>query len=204
MSSSESKQSAPHESDITSRTLQRQNALEYSGHAIKSALVSSLLIGSVGWSGELVSSVRAQEIHSASFSYSTNTDVRQREISEDISGAQVTIVTSGKPVFVGIIAGTQSHADRPVEPFTIATITAADNYSHFQITLIRDSTLGIAGDHITSLGTGAPPPRSSSMEIPYEIYSIDLPPAGTHVYTVNVRGGGSLEIRGARLVAYEL
>ena len=45
----------------------------------------------------------------------------------------------------------------------------------------------------------------ATMEFPLSINCIDSPDAGQHVYTIRVQvAQGDVEIRGARLVAYEL
>ncbi|MGB7602728.1 MAG: hypothetical protein WBM24_20665 [Candidatus Sulfotelmatobacter sp.] len=114
------------------------------------------------------------------------------------------IITSGKPVFVGIIPETQSSGKLP-EPYTIG-LSGPSKYSYWQVMLVRDSNFELAT--ITTTYMLKPSIRSNSalsMEIPFSINTIDIPEQGSHTYTIRLLGvNGKLEIKGARLVAYQL
>jgi hypothetical protein len=123
----------------------------------------------------------------------------------EVPNVSVKIITSGKPVFVGIIPENQSSGKLP-EPFTVGLSAPQGQFSLWQVMLVRDSNFELATVTATYLLNPGLKSRSAlSMEIPFSINTIDIPEQGSHTYTIRLHGDvGKLDIKGARLVAYQL
>lgn len=111
---------------------------------------------------------------------------------QNIGGLAVTITTTGRPVFVGLIGNLGS----------AAAISAASGTTHIFIT--RDvSTI------IMQQNTGVGTDGTSSISPSSAFWTVDLTPAaGTHTYQVMARydsiSSGGSTIENTRLIAYEL
>jgi hypothetical protein len=121
----------------------------------------------------------------------------------DVPNASVRISTTGRPVFVALIPE-GSNKSPSFEPYSISAsgLTKARPASNWTIAIIRDSNVDVVAitDSI-SMSHNDP----GAIELPLSINCIDSPPAGQHVYTIRVQVvWGQVEIKGARLVAYEL
>jgi len=156
-------------------------------------------ISTVLGKSEVASSTR-KTIVASPFSFSDDqADNRER----DIPNVSVKITTSGRPVFVAIVP-----QSRPLssdwEPYSISSIggSKARPFSNWLITILRDSDFAVvASPGNLTMSSNDP----GTLELPFSINAIDTPPPGTHTYTVRVSVNlGKVEIKGARLVAYEM
>jgi hypothetical protein len=126
----------------------------------------------------------------------------------------IRLKTSGKPILVGIIP--QGDVDVVKDPYTAAVLASFSVYSAkslgvapgvtgVEIRIVRDGHV-CAGTFQLSLNTDGANPVSLS--VPVGMMTSDVPPAGMHVYTIQVRSIGAkrfyFTIAGSRLFAYEL
>jgi hypothetical protein len=114
----------------------------------------------------------------------------------DVSNLAVTIVTTGRPVFVGLIADGS---------------TNTDSYIGMQGNVYGDVTIGLSRDSSIisrqSFHTGDAGQTSYSyFKAPVSVFShVDLPPAGAHTFKVTIISVTySAFVQNARLIAYEL
>lgn len=121
-----------------------------------------------------------------------------------IDVVSVEITTSGKPVFVGVVPEVED-TTKDIDGFTVRLSAVAPYPApSWQIWIIRDSLFRVeafqpvVGVQYPFAGVDA--------EIPFNLFSIDTPPAGKHTYQIRIKGNspGSLEIKQARIVVYEL
>lgn len=116
----------------------------------------------------------------------------------DISGASITITTTGRPVFIGVQQGTQVGGNGNVflDGMNGTGLTA-------DFAILRDST-------IVSYQTYAlahPSSRTVYLTLPASyLWTIDSPSAGTYTYKLQAiqTGTGTARFQGSRLIAYEL
>lgn len=117
---------------------------------------------------------------------------------QDITSLSVTITTSGRPVFVGLMP------DSTIQSY-IGCRASASTGAGANFYLIRDST-AIAAARVEIDQASA----SSGWELlipPSSLYRIDAPSAGTYTYKAQFNistGAGTAVIQKAVLVAYEL
>lgn len=135
---------------------------------------------------------------SASFSFDS-AKLPNQDLPIELKSSSVTISTTGRPVFVGVIPEGGASQKVP-EPYTIAI--SGKFVSSWWIAILRDSNFEVAG---FAAGAGLKKETGFLVEIPFSLIAIDTPDAGTHTYVVRVaRPYKDCEIRGARLVAFEL
>lgn len=105
---------------------------------------------------------------------------------------KVTISTSGRPVFVGLIPDTSGQPSNLGSPQTVSTGGT--------VLIVRDSATTV-GNIQTSI-TAAPDPTRTYAYWPVTmIQTVDFPSAGVHTYTLQVT---TFSVNNCVLVAYEL
>ena len=140
-----------------------------------------------------------QQISSSSGSFNTSSTSYV-----DVTNLSVSITTTGRPVFVGLIP--DGTADDGSES-RIAIDTLVDGGS-FACKLVRGST-DIAS-FSASLGAEAMSGvNESQLAVPVgSLFTIEAPAAGTYTYKAQTRvssgGGGTVTVLRAKLIAYEL
>ncbi len=125
---------------------------------------------------------------SGSFSTASTTAV-------DVTNLSVTIVTTGRPVFLGLTNDTSSLSRIVVEDGN-SGVTA-------DLMIVRDSTT-IFKTRLNSNPTAA---SANLLELPPGIvFTIDAPSSGTYTYKIQALtgSGDQLDISNVKLVAYEL
>jgi hypothetical protein len=114
----------------------------------------------------------------------------------------VTITTTGRPVYVGLISSS-SVATNGTSSWIGAVGNGALQYqASLFVIFLRDSNIAASFQQtVTSGGTGMSLNSAASA-----FNTIDVAPAGTHTYTVQVSpaNGTANEVKSCRLVAYEL
>lgn len=164
------------------------------------AYMSALFLVCFGfsWGQTEVGTSTHKTVATASFSFSDNEAAQKY-----VPNASVTISTSGRPVFVAIVPQVPNSAP-DWQPYSISLIgeSKAHPFSSYAITILRDSKFAVVtGPGYIDLSDNDP----GTLELPYSINAIDSPKPGPHVYAVRVSGTqGKIEIKGARLVAYEM
>lgn len=119
----------------------------------------------------------------------------------NVTNLSVTITTSGRPVFVGMVHdGTGALVGSYIKAASTTSGTAATTY----ISMVRNATQ-IYGTTLESVvGSSLLP----SISIPAtSVYQIDMPTAGTYTYVVEARPlntGTITTVANAKLIAYEL
>jgi len=118
----------------------------------------------------------------------------------DVTNLSVTIKTSGRPVWVGIIHDGSANAG------TIGSYAIGTDITRIDVKLLRDSTA--IAEHIVKQhaanGTGIP---DNMQYIPNSvIQQIDLPPPGTYTYKIQAKlvDGDVVGVAYAKLFAFEL
>lgn len=122
----------------------------------------------------------------------------------DATSLSVSITTTGRPVFVGLIAVDSDSVNNAIYA-TAGGGVARDN-AGMRIAILRDFTL------ISSSGLVVTHPTSSvnttAIQVPpSSLYTIDAPTAGTYTYKIQVRAFFAdmvVGVRSVKLVAYEL
>lgn len=115
----------------------------------------------------------------------------------DVTNLTVTITTSGRPVFVGLIQ------DGSIFTSNLQSYNAAGTSNTTTFKIVRDST-DISISLLNSQSVGS---TTSGLTVPPSaLYSIDAVGAGTYVYKVQgkITSGASFAVQYAKLVAYEL
>jgi hypothetical protein len=156
--------------------------------------------------------VESGGLKSAPFTYS-NTVYRQDLDTTswtDLTEVILSVSGSGHPVFIGIVPVAQSAKDQSLDPYSVvlASQTSVGKGSftsaRLRIIVVRDSEqITMSFDTLGFIPTGSPLYEMAT-EIPYGLTTVDLPGAGEHKYQVKVKASGPIEIKGARLIAYEL
>jgi hypothetical protein len=157
----------------------------------------------------VIASGKSQTEHSAhktvaasSFTFSGN-GVSQATI----PNVSVSLSTSGRPIFLGIVPQVPDSSP-DWQPYSINLIGDSNfGMAGGTIAIVRDSSVVVASfsNGLTAYTRYSRPASLGSLELPPSMDAIDSAPPGTHVYTVEVSGlQGRCEIRGARLVAYEM
>lgn len=136
----------------------------------------------------------AQSSSSSSFSTSSGT-------AADVTNLSVTITTTGRPVFVGVIPDGNT-SNRCMA--TCSKASAGSNVCDFFI--VKTSTnIGVFS---LQLSVGATPAGTIYSNQPCgAIHTIDTPAAGTYTYKVQAKSGDNSTTAGltyATLIAYEL
>lgn len=129
-------------------------------------------------------------LSSGAFSTSSTTDV-------DVTNLSVTITTTGRPVFIGIVgdggAGTSQFSS-----------SSTNSTGSGLITFLRGATTL----NVFLTFTSAPGATSVSMRVPpSSFFTIDLVAAGTYTYKVQARVNDpsrTVQLENTRLIAYEL
>jgi hypothetical protein len=114
----------------------------------------------------------------------------------DVTNLSVTITTTGRPVFVGLIPNGGNTGQ--VECFGLTVTSAAANFD-----ILRDAVL-ISKHGMEIAGASANPLTS---RVPCgSVFTIDVVTAGTYVYKLQARAGTSATaiVRNCLLIAYEL
>jgi hypothetical protein len=95
----------------------------------------------------------------------------------------------------------QATGEDEAKSYTHVLTAARDSFGDWKLMLIRDSNIEVATfSYNLSMMRLSP----LSMELPLSVNTFDFPEAGSHVYSVRARlVTGSVQIKGARLVAYE-
>lgn len=117
----------------------------------------------------------------------------------DATNLTVTITTTGRPVFIGMIPGSTSGSN--VQWSTNGT---AGTSSGGAIEIQRDSTTVV---NFSMNSTGASATFLGGTSTVSAFQTIDVPAAGTYVYKIQSRANaatGTFNISNAKLVAYEL
>jgi|HubBroStandDraft_1064217.scaffolds.fasta_scaffold69087_2 hypothetical protein len=158
-------------------------------------------------SGQEASPIKAKDIRqevgqlrSVSFSFDSQVAPVAKNMLEELKDVSITIATSGRPVLVAILPENTSNVN--ADPFAI--VLTAKNISSWMITILREDGFQVASFFQQSSRFKAP---DVYLEIPFSLNAIDTPGPGSHTYTVRMQSQsveGRCQIKGARLVAYEL
>ncbi len=116
----------------------------------------------------------------------------------DVTGLSITITTTGRPVFVGIINSATG------TPATLLTRRSSGAEASSQFQILRDST--VVAQYIMSLVVGG---HASLLDLntpASSVWTIDVPAAGTYTYKVQSRvvAATSVATSYTKLIAYEL
>ena len=107
----------------------------------------------------------------------------------DVSNLAVTLATTGRPVFVGLIADGSTNS-------AYLEASTAGGGAIFFAAIVRDSTNTVA----ISQGRG----YSTYRAPPGVVYTVDTPSFGSHTYKVQAYAGNQGNVSNVRLIAYEL
>ncbi len=129
------------------------------------------------------------------FSTSSSTPV-------DVTNLTVTITTSGRPIFIGLIG----------DGTTGSSVIAVSNNSTSISGATGDVFLFNGATNIVNsrfrANVASPTPAFSALQVPVSTFSyIDVQVAGTYTYKIQAQGdslGSSLNINDSKLIAYEL
>jgi hypothetical protein len=131
---------------------------------------------------------------SGSFTDTSGTDV-------DVTNLSVSITTTGRPVFIGIIGNNNVGGSYVA---AIATNNFPAPHPSALIKFVRDSTV-ITTHLLESLISGAAGSNLSITVPPSSFFHIEVPSAGTYTYKVQANSGtGSIFVNECNLIAYEL
>lgn len=127
------------------------------------------------------------------FTTTSTTDV-------DVTGLQVTITTTGRPVVLMLIPNSTSS-----ELYAFQTVSAGQITIGFYVSIVRDGSTLNSQNIELGLNTG----NAQRFGVPLTSISLfDPVAAGTYTYKIQVRsnviGGTTVRVRDANLVAYEL
>lgn len=112
----------------------------------------------------------------------------------DVTNLSVTITTTGRPVFVGMIG----------VGGILEVINGGGTFATATYRILRDGATDIAHYQMKTSVTGA---SAVTLDLPpSSVWSIDLVPAGTYTYKIQVivASGSSANCTFANLIAYEL
>ena len=138
------------------------------------------------------------QLKSVPFSFDSQVTPVAKNMLEELKDVSITIATSGRPVLVAILPENTSKVN--ADPFAI--VLTAKNTSTWTITILREDDFQVASFRENSTRFKAP---DVYLEMPFSLNAIDTPSPGSHTYTVRMQGGdGRCQIKGARLVVYEL
>jgi hypothetical protein len=136
------------------------------------------------------------QLKAVSFSFDSNITPVAKNTLNELKDVSVTIATSGRPVLVGIFP--DNNPQNTKEPFAI--VLTSSNLSNWTITILREDGYQVAS--FSMQGVKAP---DLYLEIPFSLNGIDAPAPGLHTYTIRMQSPiGRCQVKGARLVAYEL
>jgi hypothetical protein len=120
----------------------------------------------------------------------------------DVTNLSVTITTTGRPVFVGLISdGNGANASR----LRITTTSSTNTGPTAEYAIIRDST-EITRVELSSLQASSASTKAIGCPVG-ALFVIDVPSAATYTYKVQcsaLAGGGNCTLQYAKLIAYEL
>jgi hypothetical protein len=131
---------------------------------------------------------------SGSFTDTSGSDV-------DVTNLTVTITTTGRPVFIGIIGNNNAGGS-----YVSAIATNAFPVPHpsAHIKFLRDASV-ITTHLLESIVSGAAGSNLSITVPPTSFFHIEVPAAGTYTYKVKANSGtGSIFVNECNLIAYEL
>lgn len=117
-----------------------------------------------------------------------------------VSGLSASITTTGRPVYVGLQAGTDVNAN------VIYSNGGGSDSAYIYVQFKRDGTVVAMMNQYIAVG-GASGTTGARVGIPPSAYHlIDTPSAGSYVYTVEYKtaAGDAVQFEGVKLVAYEL
>ncbi len=138
-------------------------------------------------------------ISSSSGAFSTSSTTFQ-----SVTNLSVTITTSGRPVWIGLVwDGSEAAPFVSCQQNSAAAGASPITYARFR----RGTTVISLSQMQLFVING---PTTSTPQVSYPLSSfwhLDTPSAGTYTYTMQVAGssgGESIQVRGAKLVAYEI
>lgn len=193
--------------------------------AVGTAEIADLAVGTTELADNAVTQAKraalGQQISSSCGSFSDNTGVET-----DATDLTVTITTTGRPVWLGLVDDASGGASFLVlQGIADTSFVDGDFYLYNGTTKIANPhlrslpqsltgtgvinvTVTVSGSSGTGTGTLVASGLKPSLQIPVgALWTIDVPAAGTYIYKVTVKsasGGGLIGISNAKLVAFEL
>jgi hypothetical protein len=147
----------------------------------------------------LNAATRAKKVSSARFSVSA---APSQANWIDIKESALTLVTDGRPVFLGIIPD-EPRSQEDLLPYTVTfSPTRPSGSANVYVAILRDSQYCVATFYNSAV---MPNFDDFSLKLPLSMNTMDSPPAGEHTYSLRVHmQDGKMEIKGARFVAIKL
>ena len=119
----------------------------------------------------------------------------------DVPNLTVTITTTGRPVFVGLVAGPSASSMVEIAGGYVSDVGVGGA----AVIYFLRGTDAIASPYIRAVHEGTSAGSSVRMDLPASAFcTIDRPPAGTWTYKVQCLSPYTLLFSNVRLVAYEL
>jgi len=118
----------------------------------------------------------------------------------DITNLNVTITTTGRPVFVGLMTNESGSAGWILATLNVPVLSA-------NIKFLRDATQILEAPIFPLIASSGIVPPTTTGVIPSSFSVLDVPSAGTYTYKAQYfvgSGAGSLEVKNVKLFAFEL